>query len=41
MKSYFDFSVVIQGSECPYALSPDLTRLQEGDGNRGGGGAAG
>ncbi len=41
MRSYFDVDDVIRGSECPYALSPDLTGLQAGDGNRGGGGAAG
>lgn len=35
MRSYFDVDDVIQGSECPYALSPDLTGLQAGDGNRG------
>lgn len=31
---------MIGGSECPYALSPDLTELQAGDGSRDGGGAA-
>lgn len=24
---------MIRGTECPYALSPDLTGLQAGDGN--------
>lgn len=32
---------LIGGSVCPYALSPDSTELQAGDGSRGGGGAAG
>lgn len=31
----------IEDSACPYALLPDLTELQAGDGSRGGGGAEG